>query len=182
MQAPNRPIYRKSAIDHYMRSGEESTMLRLGSARTGILLWSLLACFLITGAIAWWTQIPIYASGSGVALSEGSHFLPGHREALAAVFMPAQQAALLHAGQPVQVRIAADPAALSSHIVELEPATTDPGAFCKQYARGSVCSRLITGPSIVVIVGLASAPASLHAGSVLSAQIRVGALRIVSLL
>ncbi|HLI88294.1 MAG TPA: hypothetical protein VKV37_06360 [Ktedonobacteraceae bacterium] len=182
MQAPNRPIFRKSAVDHYMRSEEETTRLRLGSARTPILLWCLLGCFLVIGAMAWLTQIPIYVSGTGIALGEGNQLLPGYRGALAAVFLPVQQSTLLHAGQPVRLRIAADPQELSSQIVEVEPATTDPGAFCKQYAPASVCSHLISGPAIVVIVGLGDAPASLHAGSVLAAQIRVGALRIVSLL
>jgi hypothetical protein len=88
----------------------------------------------------------------------------------------------VRAGLPVQVRTASAPAALSSQIVEVEPATTDSGAFCKQYAPAGVCSHLISGPSIVVIVGLENAPVSLHAGSVLAAQVRVGALRIVSLL
>jgi hypothetical protein len=182
MQAPNRPIFRKSAVDHYMRSREENATLRFGSARTAVLLWGLLCCFLLIGAIAWWTQIPIYVNGTGVALGEGSRILPGYRGEMAAVFLPTQQAALLRAGLPVQVRTASSPAALSSQIVEVEPATTAPGAFCKQYAPASVCSHLISGPSIVVVVGLENAPVSLHAGSVLAAQVRVGALRIVSLL
>jgi hypothetical protein len=182
MQTPNRPIFRKNAIDHYMRSEEENTTLRFGSTRTGIILWCLLGCFLTIGALAWWTWIPIYVSGTGVALGEGNHILPGHHGPLAVVFLPTQRAALLHAGLPVQVRIASAPAALSSQILKVEPATTDPSAFCKQYVPKNMCSQLVTGPATVIIIGLDGAPASSHAGSLLAARVKLGSLRIVSLI
>jgi hypothetical protein len=63
MLVPNHPIFRQNAVKHYMQSREKDTLPRFISLPIALFLWALLGLLLVVGLLAWYEQIPTYATG-----------------------------------------------------------------------------------------------------------------------
>jgi hypothetical protein len=66
MKQPNRPIFRSAALKHYLQSRERDVFPRLLSPVVFGFYWLLLTLLLLAIGIAWWGEVPVYASGSGL--------------------------------------------------------------------------------------------------------------------
>src|SRR5689334_2986252 len=107
MAVPNHPIFRKNAVKHYMRSRDKETLPRFISLPIALFLWILLGLLLAVGGLAWYEQVPTYASANGVVLSS-SKYMPQHTSqgAVAVAFFAVGLANHLYVGQTVSVRFA----------------------------------------------------------------------------
>jgi hypothetical protein len=182
MLVPNHPIFRQNAVKHYMQSREKDTLPRFISLPIALFLWALLGLLLVVGLLAWYEQIPTYATGRGAVLSPGymSHYT--QQGAVAAAFFAVDQAKHLHVGQSVAVSFTSSPDSSLKGTVLAVNAAVSPDSALRQYGLSSTAALSITQPSIVVIIRLDVASPSLYAGSTLTANVQVGSRRIISLL
>jgi hypothetical protein len=182
MLVPNHPIFRQNAVKHYMQSREKDTLPRFISLPIALFLWALLVLLLVVGLLAWYEQIPTYATGQGAVLSSRymSHYTD--QGAVAAAFFTVDQAKHLHAGQSVAVSFTASSASTLKGIVLAVDAAVSPDNAISHYGLSSTMALSITQPSVVAIIKLDAVSSSLYAGSTLTANVRVGSRRIISLL
>ena len=66
--AVRRSIFREDAVRRYAAGQEKTVLPQLVSPRTFTYLWVLLSLLGASSAIAWFTRIPVYASGSAVVV------------------------------------------------------------------------------------------------------------------
>jgi len=62
----NRPIFRDEAFQHYIERQDQTALPRFDSPRIFACLWALLALLLGSSVLAWFGEVPVYASGSAV--------------------------------------------------------------------------------------------------------------------
>jgi hypothetical protein len=181
MLVPNHPIFRNNAVKHYMQSRDKDTLPRFISLPIALFLWILLGLLLVVGLLAWYEQVPAYASGNGVVLS--SKYAPQYASqwAVAAAFFPVGQVRNLHVGQAVAVHFESSTDPVKGTVLAVDPVVS-PDAALQRYSLENNAASLITQPSTVVIVGLENTSPSLYAGSTLTVSVVVGSRRIISLL
>ena len=177
MQAHERQIFRESAIKHYIQNRERDVVLRILPIPAAVFLWALLVFFFMAGLFAWNARVPIYVGGSGFVQQTKNG------ATVAVVFLPPGQPAALHTGQPVQVHIGPTGPQVQASIIEIDRETISPVTAQKNYQLKGKRSSLVTEPVMVIIARLGTAvPASIYAGSSLTANVEVGSQRILSLL
>ncbi len=177
MQARERQIFREKAIKHYIQNREKDVVLRVLPVPAAVFLWALLVFFFMAGLFTWNERIPTYVSGTGIVqtTSDGA--------TVAIIFLPPEQTAALHDGQPVQVHIGTTGPQVQSSIMEVERDITSPDSARRNYQLKGNSASLITEPAIVIVARLgATVPAHTYAGSSLTANVEVGSQRILSLL
>ena len=181
MAIPNHPIFRKNAVKHYMQSRDKDTLPRFISLPIALFLWILLGLLLVVGGLAWYEQVPTYASGNGVVLS--SKYAPpyAHQEAVAVAFFSVGQARDVHIGQAVRVDFASSTSPVKGTVLAVDPMVS-PYTAMHRYGLDSNDAPLITQPSIVVLIKMDNISSALYAGSTLTVNVRVGSRRIISLL
>ncbi|GHO92775.1 hypothetical protein KSF_028230 [Reticulibacter mediterranei] len=182
MLIPNHPIFRQNAVKHYMQSREKDTLPRFISLPIALFLWGLLGLLLVVGLLAWYEQIPTYATGQGAVLSPRymSHY--AQQGAVAAAFFAIDQAKYLHVGQRVAVSFTSSSDNSLKGTVLAVDAAVSPDSALSHYGLSSTSALSITQPSVVVIIKLDAVSPSLYAGSTLTANVQVGSRRIISLL
>jgi hypothetical protein len=182
MLVPNHPIFRQNAVKHYMQSREKDTLPRFISLPIALFLWALLGLLLVVGLLAWYEQIPTYATGQGAVLS--SRYMSQYTDqgAVVAAFFAVDQAKHLHAGQSVAVKLTASSASTLEGTILAVDAAVSPDSAISHYGLSSTTALSITQPSVVAIIKLDAVSPSLYAGSTLTANVRVGSRRIISLL
>jgi hypothetical protein len=72
MPATNQPIFRSNAIKHYMQGREKHEFPRFISLPITILLWILLALFVIAAVLVWDEQVPTYATTQGIVVVQST--------------------------------------------------------------------------------------------------------------
>ncbi|MBV9230607.1 MAG: hypothetical protein JOZ18_14955 [Chloroflexi bacterium] len=192
MSVSNRSIFRKTAINHYMHSREKKVKHRFTPLSATVFLWALFGLLVVAGAFAWYEQVPLYVSGTGVVINKG---ITGHKgnavrsrggeasdEIVAIVFLPPDQSSKLQIGLPVQLHIGLSGLQLNRSIAEIEPGLISPYSALKRYGLNGNCCSLITQPSVVVLVGLGTAIPTMYAGSMLTAEVKIGTERVLPLL
>ena len=180
---PERTIFRQSAITAYKRGMEKDVVPRLISWPIIVCLWLLLAVLIAAGFLAWYVQVPTYVEGSGIILARGDMLQPAYGGMVAVVFLPPDQSAHVRVGLPVHVQIGSAGAYVQSTIAQVEPGITSPDAARHRYRLDGVGALLITQPSIVLIIRLATTlPATAYAGSLCTAKVETGSQRLLALL
>ncbi len=178
MLIPNHPIFRQNAVKHYMQNRQKDTLPRFISLPIALFLWVLLGLLLIVGLLAWYEQVPDYATGQGAVLSSRYTSYYTHQGAVAAAFFAIDQAKHLHIGQSVAVHFASSSDAFLKGTVLAIDTAVSPDSAMSHYG----LSNAITQPSVVVIIQLATISPSLYGGSTLTVNAQVGSRRIISLL
>jgi hypothetical protein len=182
MLAPQRRMFRETAVKHYMQKRHVKDVLpRLLPVPIAIFLWILLGSFLVVGVLAWSTQVPIYVTAPGIVLDQQGALRFNSREPVAIIFLPEAQSTQVRVGLSVQLQIASSGQQLGSKIAQIEPGIASPDVVSQRYKLNG--TGLITGPSVVVLVRLGTALSTdTYAGSVLTAHVWVGSRRVLSLL
>lgn len=180
-----RSIFRDEAIRRYVESREKSVLPRLVSPRTFLYLWLLLGLLVMSSIIAWFTRIPVYASGSAVVVRwRCKHH--STREAIAvAAFFPAQTRSSLRVNQKLSLRFEALGEHLNSSIIAVEPGISSPATARKQFGLDTGAALAVTQPVAVAIAEfkpLPKVPAPKYLGSLGRAEAEVGSRRAISLL
>jgi hypothetical protein len=181
MLVPNHPIFRKNAVKHYMQSRDKDTLPRFISLPIALFLWILLGLLLVVGLLAWYEQIPAYATGKGVVLSSQYAPHPTQQEAMAVAFFTVDQSNHFHTGQTVFVHFASSTQSLQGTVLTVDPVVS-PAVALRRYGLGNNEASLITQPSAVMLIKLDNISPSLYAGSMLTVNVRIGSHRIISLL
>lgn len=177
------PIFRESAMKRYMQRQEKDILPRFVSPRIFAYLWILLILMMLGGLLSWWTEIPTFASGSGIILTQKQSSIPGNSKEVVLLFLPATYASQVHVGQPVQMQIDSTGPRFLSAIGQVKSGIISPDDARQQYALGVVTSQALTQPSIVVIVRpIKALTTSRYTGSLVSAQVQIGSYRVLSLL
>ncbi|MFN6565702.1 hypothetical protein [Dendronalium sp. ChiSLP03b] len=185
MKDSRRSIFREDAVRRYLEGREKSILPRLVSPRTFIYLWFLLGLLVMSSIIAWFTKVPVYASGSAVVVHWKSK-KGTHEGIVVAAFFPPQHFSSLRTTQKLFLNFDARGDRFSHSIIAVEPEIISPDAIQKQFALNSQIVQQIAGPSAVAIAQLEPIPenlsASAYLGSVGDAKAEVGSQRIISLL
>ena len=167
----------------YKRSLEKDVVPRLISWPIIVCLWLLLGALLTAGFFAWYAQVPTYASGPGILLAKGDMLQPEYGKMVAIVFLSPDQSAQIRVGLPVDIQIGSAGMHVQSTIAQVEPGITSPDVARQRYRLGDVGALLITQPSIVAIIKLGTAlPDTAYAGSLLTARVKTGSQRLLTLL
>jgi hypothetical protein len=178
-----RQFFRKEALEHYARSREKDILPRSVAPPVFIFFWVLLGLLLAAAVLAWQVQVPVYADASGFIGQNGqTSALPGD-ETTAVLFVPANAAAALHAGQSITVQVALTGQTFSGTIATVGSSVLTPDEARQQYALTGDLALVIRQPSVVVTLNLGSAlPPGVFAGSSIIAQVQVGTQSLISLL
>jgi hypothetical protein len=178
-----RPLFREKAMQQYRQRQEKSVPLRFVSPPIFICSWILLCLFLLAILLAWWAEVPTYATGSGVVLAQKQSNSVGNVMVAILLFLPATDAPQIHPGLPAQVQIGETGPQYSGTIERVEPGIISPGEARKRYMLDPTASQVIAQPSLAVIV-VPKTPllTSQYAGSLISAQVPIGSRRVLSLL
>lgn len=177
------PIFRQSAVMSFKRRMEKDVVARLISWPIILCLWLLLGALIVAAFFAWYVQVPTYVDGSGIILARGDMLQPEYGNMVALVFLPPDQSAQIRVGLPVDIQIGSAGMNVQSTIAQVEPGIMSPDAVRQSYQLEGAGSLLITQPSIVAIVKPdTTLPATLYAGSLLTARVETGSQRLLSLL
>jgi hypothetical protein len=173
MSMPRRAIFRERAIEHYRQGRDRDILPRFVTPPVFLGLWIVLGLCLIAGWLAWNIRVPVYVAGSGVVTFSG--------ETQAVLFLAADQQQSIHTGEPVQVQIGQSGPHLLRTITAVASTLLSPEEARQRYHLDGTLALLVTAPSVVITVALdASMPLSAYAGSIVSAQVQVGDVRILS--
>lgn len=178
-----RSIFRSSALQHYMEGREKDVLPRIISPPIFRFLWLIFGLLSMAGVIAWWGRIPIYSTGKG-AITASSQTHPGDKQAVAIVFLPAEQLPKLRPGQQVVLQIGTTGQRVSRTIERVEPQVLSPTQARQRYRLDDAALLSVTQPSAIVTVNLKGSgiSATTYPGSIVSAQIELGSTRLISLL
>jgi hypothetical protein len=186
MRTANPPIFRAEALSHYMERNQKSALPKLVSPRIFLFFWMLLGLSLTGGALTWFAQIPIYASGVAVIVDVETTRADKPSETVALIFLPPETLPRLKLGQPVFFKIGDADTRLSRPIREIEPEPLTPNAINQRFALGVGAASKINDARALVIVPIepvpATRPASTYVGSFYDAQVEIESRRIVQLL
>lgn len=173
MPTPRRSIFREQALQRYRRGRDKDVLPRFAAPPVFLGLWIVLSLCLVAGWLAWNIRVPVYVAGSGVVAFSG--------EVQAVVFISANQQQSVHPGEPVQVQIGATGPRLLRTITAVAPTLLSPEEARQDYHLDGTLAFLITAPSIVIVVALGPGiPVSAYAGSIVSAQVQVGDMSLLS--
>jgi hypothetical protein len=186
MKTARRSIFRDEAIHRYVESREKSILPRLVSPHTFLYLWLLLGLLVVSGFVAWFTRIPVYASGSAVVVRWRSKPQMAREAIVVAAFFPPQTRSSLQVSQKLSLRFEALGERFSSSIIAVEPEISSPAAARKQFGLDAGAALAITQPVAVAIAEFKplskGLPAPQYLGSVGRAEAEVGSRRAISLL
>ncbi|MBO3462200.1 hypothetical protein G7B40_006075 [Aetokthonos hydrillicola Thurmond2011] len=193
MKRSRRSIFRDDAVRRYVESREKSVLPRLVSPRMFIYLWFLLGLLLISSIVAWFSKVPVYASGSAVVVRWKSKKNTSGNIVVAAFFPPqylpklqtAQKLFLHFDGMSVNGASRGENR-LERSVIFVKPEISSPDVVHKQFALDSGAAQNITQPVAAVVAQLepisTGLTGSTYLGSVGRADVEVGKARAVSLL
>lgn len=181
----DRGIFRDSALAAYQRSRNRDTLPRLTSWPTIAFFWALLGGLLAGLVLAWSVRVPTYVAGSGVILTGGARLGAAergtaHNGATAVLFLTPDQSTRVLIGQSVHGQVGSSGLHVAGTVRSIRPGVLGPDAVHRRYRIGSSD---VAQPARVVIVGLGrTLPPAAYAGSRWTAQVEVGAQRLLSFL
>ncbi len=178
-----RHFFRQEALEHYARSRERDILPRSVAPPVFLLFWGLLLLLLAATVLAWQVQAPVSADAAGFIGQNGQASASPGGNAAAVLFVSANAAAALRAGQSITVQVALTGQTLSGTIATVGVSVLTPDEARQQYALTGDLALVIRQPSVVVILDLGSAlPPGVVVGSSVMAQVQVGTQSLLSLL
>src|SRR6266567_899005 len=101
----SRSIFRSKAVDHYLQSREKTILPLFVAPPVFAFYWLLLGIFLLSGLVAWFGQVPLYASGSGLISIHSTSVNQDNEQAIALIFLPAVSSTRPQPGWPALVQV-----------------------------------------------------------------------------
>jgi len=186
MNDANRSIFRVDVLQRYMQSREEPVFPRCISPPIFVCLWLLLGLLVTGGLVAWFAQMPMYASGLAVVVSWQGKNQSLRDDIVMIAFLPPENLSRLRVGQKVFLGIDKAGNRLSIPIVAVEPEISSPSLARERFALNPGAAQAITQPSAIAVApfepSLTSLPASAYVGSIYHVDVEVGSRRVASLL
>jgi hypothetical protein len=178
-----RTLFRAQALQHYARGREKTVLPRFVTPPVLLCLWLLLGLLLLTTALAWHIQVPVYTRAAGALLASPPAEQPAAGTVQAILFVPAHPTPELRVGTSFTGQIVLTGESFVGTIVWVQPGVLTPAQARAQYALTGDLALVITGPAMAVKVAIGpTLPADGLSGSSISAQVPVGEQSILSLL
>jgi hypothetical protein len=171
-----RAIFRSKAVQHYLQSREKTILPLFVAPPIFAFYWLLLGIFLMSGLIAWFGQIPLYASGSGLISVQSPSVNQDNEQAIALIFLPASSSLRPQSGWSALVQVGLTGPQLNGTIDTIKPGVLSPSEVQKQYSFKVLTSVIVVSVKLGVQVA-----SNLYTGSSVSAQIQVGSQRLLAL-
>lgn len=181
MLSSNHPVFRKNAMQHYMRGREKDTLPVFINVPLSLVLWLLLGIVLITGGIAWFQQIPTFVTAGGVVLTQEKIQHLTSDQSNVVIFVPWSETARPQVGQAVSLQLGANGQNITGLITHVELQKQSPATLCQKFALTQDCLLLVRQPSMTLLAQAREIPSDTYAGTPLSANVQVGSQRVISL-
>ena len=172
----NRSIFRSKAVEHYLQSREKTILPLFVAPPVFAFYWLLLGIFLMSGFIAWFGQVPLYASGSGQISVRSTATNPDNEQVIVLIFLPADSSARPQPGSPALIQVGPTGPQLNGTVDTIKPGVFSPSEVQKQYA-----FKVFTSVIVVSVKLGVQAANDLDTGLPVSAQIQVGSQRLLEL-
>jgi hypothetical protein len=160
--------------------------LRVLSPPTFLCLWLLLGLLVAAGCVAWFTQVPVYASGFAAVVAWKGNAQGIHESVVLVAFLPSQDLPHLRVGQTLLVTFDTTRGAVNRTLIAVEPQVVGPAAAQQRFGLGASAAQAVSQPTAVAIARFEPAPAglpvSIYIGSVYQVQVQVGVQSVFSLL
>ena len=190
MTQPNkRPLFRETAMQHYLQKREKDTLPRLASPPAFLCFWILTGLVAFCAFVAWNAQVPIFINGNGVVLADQQVAQPGtdatatgtgEEGAPITLFIPIENAYKLQIGQIAQFQVGPSTPQLPGRIVGIEKMPVSPVDLRKRYNLPT--NQPITGPVLIAeLKPLVPFSPQIYAGSQIQARVQIGTQRILAL-
>lgn len=181
MNNAQRSIFRADAVKRYIEGKEKVVLPQWMAPRTLRYLWLLLGVLSMLVGLAWFTAVPVYASGLALIVDLPAERSANNEMALVA-FLPPEKHNDLQVGQRIFVEL--EPGKRREQLVAVvEPKIISPDTAQEQF--GLSAAALLTQPAAMVMTSFESPsalPATTYIGSVYHVDIEIGSRRVVSLL
>jgi hypothetical protein len=182
MEGQRHAIFREKALKHYTQGRKKDVLPNFSSLSAGVFVWILLASMLATGLVAWYGQVPVFRSGSGIILGSNGVNVANHSANALAFFMPSDMAQV-HAGDTAQVQLGAVTGTLNGTIVQVLPGTSDLATALNHYGLSMGNTQAQSQQVGVALVNLgADFSTAKYAGSPFALQVNVGSQSLFSAL
>lgn len=163
-------------MQHYLQSREKTILPLFVAPPVFAFYWLLLGIFLMSGFVAWFGQVPLYASGPGLISTQSPSTENQHSAQVSAlIFLPVSSSSHPQSGWPALVQVSPTASPLNGTVDMIRPGVLSPSEVQKQY------SFKVSTAVIVVSVKLAVQNMSLDTGSPVSGQIQVGSQHLLAL-
>src|SRR5436305_8889189 len=101
----SRSIFRNKAVEHYLQSREKTILPLFVAPPVFAFYWLLLGIFLMSGLVAWFGQVPLYASGTGLISAQSTSVNQDNKQVTALIFLPAGSSARPQPGWSALVQV-----------------------------------------------------------------------------
>src|SRR5438105_9137665 len=101
----NRSIFRNKAVEHYLQSREKTILPLFIAPPVFAFYWLLLGIFLMSGLVACFGKVPLYASEPGLISAKSSAANQDNEQATVLIFLPASSSARPQPGWPALVQV-----------------------------------------------------------------------------
>ncbi len=181
MSQAERPLFRETAIQQYLRKREKDILPHLVRPPTFLCCWLLAALLLSAVVLAWTTEVPVYAAAPGIILvqssqtASGNQPVSGNRHVQALLFLPASYAHEIRAGKPCLVQIDSVETYRPCTLTRVQPGIWGPTEIRQHYQlTEESTAQVVTQPAVVTEADLGVLPQAQHyAGSQVMAQVQV---------
>ena len=188
----SRPIFRRKALNHYVRGRDKAVLPQFVSPRAFVSLWILFGLLSAAGALAGLARVPEYASGTAFLIVNRAetdrHEQSGGEPSrfLAVVVVSPRELDRLRVGQTCFLATGLSNARVTAHIVKVEPTVLAPEAVRARFNLSEMSTTTITRPSAVVTAEFEPSPdgaaQSDFIGGACRADVVIGSRRLISLL
>ncbi len=187
MNDAKRSIFRVEAVRRYAQHRETAVLPRFISPRTFLGLWVLTGLLAVSGGLACFAQVPVYASGSAIVVDAQNSKLRGvPDDVVVMAFLPPEYRSHLEVGQQLFLHFSPTGERLRRSIIAVEPEIYSPVAAQRRFGLAPGAALAVAHPAAVALAQLeplpAGAPASAYLGSIGRVDVEVGSRRIISLL
>jgi hypothetical protein len=172
----SRSIFRSKAVEHYLQSREKTILPFFVAPPVFAFYWLLLGIFLMSGLVAWFGQVPLYASGIGLISAQSTSVNQDNKQVTALIFLPAGSSARPQPGWSALVQVGLTGPQLNGTVDTIKPGVLSPSEVQKQYA-----FKVFTSVIVVSVKLGVQAVGNLDTGSPVSAQLQVGSQRLLAL-
>lgn len=173
--------FRPDAYARYISQRKHATLPRLLRPATFRILWALALIVLASGIAAWCTEVPIFAAGTAVALTESD---PSVGEDALLLLMPPECCGRWRSGEKLAVRPPATQDWLEAELHAPEDAPVGPLAIEERYRLHGAAAASLDRPRAIAIATLSPRPnlhtARFEAGTILEARVEIGRRRVLS--
>ena len=181
MQPPQHAIFREQALEQYIKRQNKDVLPMFITPPIFLCLWILLGLMLLASFLAWWVKVPTFTESSGIVITQEQ--ADGSSTLAILVFLPAAYQHQANIGAEAQIQIGTTGTRIESHIQSVGTTILSPDAARRQYGLYNGTGRVITEPSIPLILsGAGMHLAQVYKGSQVTAQVQIGSQRVITLL